>query len=398
MSIEEAELKISRAKSTMILDSKLKFFSFIALALKYEAKDWLPTAATDGDKVYYSPDFINKLPKDELLYVICHEVVHIMLEHVPRSRDHDPQVWNIACDYVVNCLLDETAGTGTRPALCLSDHALCHKYDYNVDRIYNHLISTLPPPPPGGGGGAPGELGGKSFDPSQFNGQNGNAMDYVFDPSKTESERQATDAKLRGLVAQAAEAARQAGQMPANLDRLVKDYVHPKMNWREILAEFCTTRVKRDYSYAKTRRRWAASDMKMPSASGDTIGQVMVVVDTSGSISDETLRLFGGATYDVMEQCNPTEVVVVYHDHAVAHHDRFEKLEDFHLAPHGGGGTAFSPVIRWAEEEDIKPDVCIWLTDLYCSDFGPEPDYPVLWITIGTEEAPWGTVIKMGDV
>ena len=49
------------------------------------------------------------------------------------------------------------------------------------------------------------------------------------------------------------------------------------------------------------------------------------------------------------------------------------------ISPHGGGGTAFSPIFKYMQEKDIDPVACVVLTDLCCDDFGDEPAYPVLW-------------------
>jgi predicted metal-dependent peptidase len=62
---------------------------------------------------------------------------------------------------------------------------------------------------------------------------------------------------------------------------------------------------------------------------------------------------------------------------------------------HGRGGTRFAPVFEWVEEHQIGPDCLIYFTDLECSDFGPEPGYPVLWAATQEGDAPFGEIINV---
>jgi predicted metal-dependent peptidase len=71
--------------------------------------------------------------------------------------------------------------------------------------------------------------------------------------------------------------------------------------------------------------------------------------------------------------------------------------DEFTIKPVGGGGTAFSPVFKFIEDKDLNPMACVFLTDLYCGDFGNTPHYPVLWATIGDEKAPFGEVLSIKE-
>ena len=64
------------------------------------------------------------------------------------------------------------------------------------------------------------------------------------------------------------------------------------------------------------------------------------------------------------------------------------------------GGTRFSPVFKYASDNEIKPKCCVYLTDLECYDFGPEPEYPVLWMQYGgfRGEVPFGQIVKIKTV
>ena len=73
----------------------------------------------------------------------------------------------------------------------------------------------------------------------------------------------------------------------------------------------------------------------------------------------------------------------------------FEQGEAPVIKPHGGGGTAFSPVFQFMRDKDINPVACVFLTDLCCGDFGDAPDYPVLWVSTHNDQAPFGEVVMM---
>ena len=79
------------------------FFGNMATRLKIqECDEWCPTAATDGRNLFYNVDFFSKLSNKEIEFVIAHEILHCVFDHMTRREDRDPQLHNIACDYIVN--------------------------------------------------------------------------------------------------------------------------------------------------------------------------------------------------------------------------------------------------------------------------------------------------------
>jgi predicted metal-dependent peptidase len=99
--------------------------------------------------------------------------------------------------------------------------------------------------------------------------------------------------------------------------------------------------------------------------------------------------------HTVKEDGNPSKIHVVYFDSEVSHYECYGRDDDLDIKPHGGGGTAFSPVFKYFAEHDINPVACIFLTDLCCNDFGDQPDYPVLWVSTDEGTAPFGEVVLM---
>ena len=79
------------------------FFGNMATRLKVEhCDDWCPTAATDGKHLFYNTQFFNALTNKEIEFVIAHEILHCVFDHIIRREDRDAVIYNIACDYIVN--------------------------------------------------------------------------------------------------------------------------------------------------------------------------------------------------------------------------------------------------------------------------------------------------------
>jgi predicted metal-dependent peptidase len=83
------------------------FLGNLSLRLKLIEALWIPTAATDGFHFYYNPHFIERLDLDECKFVVAHEVMHCVYEHILRRGGRDARLFNIAGDYVINYELKE---------------------------------------------------------------------------------------------------------------------------------------------------------------------------------------------------------------------------------------------------------------------------------------------------
>ena len=86
---------------------KYPFFGSVLANVYYKETKELDTAATDGEFIYYNPDFLNTLNADGQLFVLAHEVCHVAFNHILRSEGKDKELWNIATDGVINQLLQK---------------------------------------------------------------------------------------------------------------------------------------------------------------------------------------------------------------------------------------------------------------------------------------------------
>jgi predicted metal-dependent peptidase len=200
---------------------------------------------------------------------------------------------------------------------------------------------------------------------------------------------------MKVLAGQAAQAAKMCGQLGANMERILGSVMQPVVDWRAVLQDFMQTRSKDEVSFLKPNRRFLAHDIYLPSRTGERLGKIGVAVDCSGSINEKEIAEFAAEITDIKDRLTPSEMHVVYFHHEVSRHDIFSQDEDAEIKPNGTGGTAFSPIFRALEPYAGELDAVVVLTDLCCSDFGPEPEYPVLWVSNAYDQAPWGEIVMM---
>jgi predicted metal-dependent peptidase len=126
------------------------------------------------------------------------------------------------------------------------------------------------------------------------------------------------------------------------------------------------------------------------------LGEIVIALDTSGSIGKLELEQFTGEISAISEEAQPEAIHVVYCDVAVQSSQEFTASEPVRLEPKGGGGTDFRPVFDWVAKNDLAPVCLIYLTDLCCESFPEIPDYPVLWVTDSRRTAPFGETVRIG--
>ena len=94
---------LDKAKAKLL--SKSPFFATLLFGTPLIENPGIPTAATDGKRIMYNPEFIGSLSVGLVQFVLAHEIGHMIYEHVPRRQSRNPRLWNIAGDYVINGLL-----------------------------------------------------------------------------------------------------------------------------------------------------------------------------------------------------------------------------------------------------------------------------------------------------
>lgn len=401
---KEALRSLAKARVKLVLakDAQAVFFATLALRLTPKALA-VGTAAVDGKSIFIDPDWWGSLSADEQVGVLAHEVLHIALQHHTRRGNRDLSRWNIAGDLAINGTLRaahyQLPEEGVFPGEGkFSDFPA----DLSTEEYYRLLAEQ---DGDGSGGDSEGDSDGDSQDGGgSASGQKvedpggcGGILDAAQDSAGIEESSREWEVAVR----QAAEAAKQASQqgrgtLPGALSRLVDTILKPKVDWRAVLRQFVSERVQEDFSWLRPNRRSVGGyGPLLPGLDGQKLGRVVLVVDTSGSITGEDLAQFQAECRDVADSFDP-EISIVYHDSEVAGVEEwFPGDPPLTLNPVGGGGTDHRPVFAWVEKnaEDAAAVVC--LTDLYTSFPEREPLVPTLWVTNGGTEAPFGEVVEL---
>ncbi len=425
-----------RARARLVLDHP--FFGHLALRMKLVEDHNCDTAWSDGKVIAYNPHYAQVLPGEKCKGLLGHLVMHPACRHHLRRNGRDPKQWNMACDYAINWIL-LNAGL-TLPDGYLDDPQLHGK---NADEIYARLFEDrtgdrFSDPDhqheqqgkPDGERVDPQESvsrAGRMDDSSQEDEQRDDSNSTAADNEpQTSKDRQAdssdpggsgevrdaspSDSSESGMgrgvdeetewrvnLAQAVAQARSMGDLPGGLARFVQDLLCPRLDWRRLLNRFIQASARHDYTWTPPNRRYVHQGLYLPGMRSDDLPEVVVALDTSGSISARELDQFAAELSAILETA-AMSVHLLYCDMKVARAERVQ-CEDLPLtlAPVGGGGTDFRPAFEWVEQQGLQPRCMIYLTDMACNRFPKEPSYPVLWACLGDEEIspPFGESIAV---
>ena len=392
------ERRLQKARTTLLLDHP--FFGSLLFRLKGRESRSIKTMATDGISLFYNPDFVDTLNAATLCGVLAHEVLHPGLQHHVRRSGRDPKRWNEACDYAINPILLD-AGLHLPEGVLVDDRFR----EMSAEQIYNQL-QTEAEQEPGGpddtkeargdGATSPSPTPGESVELSApvTEGGIGQVLDAPVAGEETPTaEEQAREWSI--AVSQAVTLAKQAGKVPAGMERSLDGAAEAAVDWRELLRRAWSETTPADYSWMRPNRRHIWVGLYLPGVVREGVGEVAVAVDCSGSVNSRQLRLFEAEVRSILEGQRPQRVYVLYFDAVVHKVETFEAGQRVSLNPVGGGGTEFGPCFEWLEEHGVQPQTLIFLTDLYGSFPESEPAYPVLWASTGGRRAPFGQVVPM---
>lgn len=193
----------------------------------------------------------------------------------------------------------------------------------------------------------------------------------------------ASETAIAATLVAAAQMAQMAGRGSAMTDRIIAGANQAIVPWRNELRTFFQSAFSRDdYTYRRPNKRFIAQELYLPSLYSESLGRLIIAVDTSASINNYVLSQVAAEITILMEECRPELLEVVYCDYKVTNVDRFQPGDTVKLNAKGGGGTRFLPVFDWIESnfEGGPIAALIYLTDTYGNmDELVEPSYPVLW-------------------
>jgi predicted metal-dependent peptidase len=352
----------------------------------------IPTACTNGRDEMYDRAFISSLSDAELRFLVLHEVYHKLFKHLHIWRhlyDEDPDLANRANDYVINIKIvdDNDDGFATMTGV-LENGCLDEKYrGMDSAQVYNLLRKQQRQNPPGGGntGGSGGSGSSKLQDQQPFDQHDWDGAQELTADEKRELARDLDEAIRQGALV--------AGKMGSGGDRDLEELLQPQVNWREALREFIQdTCAGKDYStYRKPNRRYLSAGIYMPSGVTEQVGELILAIDTSGSIGNHELSAFLSEVKSICDTVHPDGIRLLYWDTRICRDEKYDSQDLDELVkstkPKGGGGTDVTCVTDYIREHNINAQACIVLTDGHLYGGWGQWTMPVLWTILDNDGA-----------
>jgi predicted metal-dependent peptidase len=430
--LSDAQIKLLLGKdghTTNKNKARAAFFSRLLFELKFKEVSNIPTVATDGVSLIYNPEFVLKCNMAENIGILCHEVLHCALQHHARRGSRDTLIWNIACDFVVNKICVESGLKLPEGACFAGDfdfpEGLTEEkyYDLLVNGHWQGDGNNSEQDNPEQNSSEQDDSGENNSDGDNSDQNNSSGKNNPLDNLKSKNFGQIADtgtlsdsgsdskpvnnsesaAKWKTILEQAAKtASKEPGNIPAELQRIVDDIISRQIKWQVVLRKFVRDTVdsKEDYDWSRPNKKYLAQGLYFPTLHSEGLGEIVIAIDTSGSIDKKTLSIMFSECSNLFRQmgeelekvhilycdCQIHDVMVWRPGENFTVNSRFGKFK-------GGGGTSHIPIWEWVSKNVKNPLCVICLTDGY-TEYGKKPKFPVLWVLTKKEKKPpFGKVV-----
>jgi predicted metal-dependent peptidase len=368
------EERLEKIHVSLMRDKRTALFSGIMLMGKSEVVDDCPTARTDGLNKFYGREFIEGLTDQELRALVWHENGHVALKHILRFKSlmekGQGQLVNIACDYVVN---DMIVSTDDESFVKLPKGGLYESkyHDWSVNDILKDLQKMQEENPEQ----LQRQVGeGETLDEHDYeNAEGGDTKESV-----EKLERLIEEGMRQGQIL--------AGKLGGDIPRSITDMLAPKVDWKDVLRDFIQSsmRGKDELTWRKFNKRHLANDIYLPSTEDESVGELVVALDVSGSIGGEVLNSFASELSSICVNTQPDKVRVLWWDTKVSSEQVFTVKDYEHiktlLKATGGGGTAPECIDKYLIDKNIKAEALIVLTDGAFDKPIWKSSMPSLWV------------------
>ena len=354
---QELKDRIEDVRANILLEQP--FYGTILSHIPLVEDESIDTAATDGRRIIYSPEYMGLLKGSEIKFILLHELLHILLLHFSRRKGRDRVIWNIATDYVINMTLRESGyygpdgviyphynlGWEEKSAEVYYDE-LYNSEDESVKKMIDSVRRLIEKP----------EIW--RLTPSDLLG------DYEeLSPEEEEVLRRMIKDAIKKTVDI-------GGKPPEILSELY--FTKPKnLSWESLLREYLQESEADDSSYLRPERKYLHMGMIVPGADPDEtdLGEIWAFIDTSGSISQETVMEFLTQLKQILSSYT-CSLNLAYWDSGIGDvYKDIQKEEDLlKCKTYWGGGTDVACVYKYIEENRIRPYLMLILTDGYFDD------------------------------
>lgn len=358
------------------LDSARKTISLIAPFFAYGMyeipvyeDDSKGTAYTNGTAIYMPTWSLERWGLPGTTAVYLHELEHVFLMHIERMKSKKyKMLWNISVDIVVNGFIASLNTSKIElPEDSIRDKAL---ENYSAEEVYKRL--------------EPNWSDEKEKEAIEATGMGGD----LFDDGSLAQPGALKEAEGRLARAKTVFYSNLTNAMKREIESAMEE----KIPWETLLNKYLM-KYADDYSFTVYDRRF--EDFFLPDIHGEKI-KGRIEVDTSGSISPETLSLYVGEIISLMSAFPRIELTVsLFHTSSYAEYE-VSDIADLKQLKAQSGGTSFIDSLEKAEKEEVA--FVIFLTDLYGAfPASPPENVDVIWISNGATEAPFGEVIPLEE-
>jgi len=447
----ELTREVQRKLATKLQQSRLRllerqpFYGLLLLYMKFSLDIAAETAYTDGERIAFEPNFLDSLSESEVDLILMHEVLHTALSHTSRGKDYeDHEAFNIAADIVVNSNILYSNGMDLNSITLSETGESMHNlpdgregFDFAVEEIYPIIAelkkknlkykdltskrkrrghTNVPPKDTSllaeAKSGEPWDNHDKwekqKPENSLFDDGDGGSGNEANGGSSSEMQDlwlkrmvDATDLiNTMNIALPGSSSGR--GTTPAFMDRILKDLRKSKLDWRTILQNFIQEDIT-DYSFSPPDRRFGDNDFFLPdfNEKEDSVKNILFMVDTSGSISDDMILDAFSEIKGAIDQFNGKLAGWLgFFDAVIYEPIPFEDADELlKIKPKGGGGTDFDIIFEYvANKMEEAPASIIILTDGYAPIPKEEAaqGIPVLWLINNEEVTPeWGKIARI---
>ena len=372
--------KIQAANIDCMRHHKFALLSGIICMGKSEVKDGMPTACTDGKNKYSGAEFISNLNRKQLRYVVLHENFHVALKHcvlptyIGYVKRFGAQINNVAMDFVVNGLIEELDPDFKFVERPVQNMCIDKKYQgMSYPQVLQDLLKDAKEMP-------------MPMDDHQMDGEGEGTGEPMSAEDKEKLGKMIDDANRQGELLVRKMRGGEAG------GRDILGTAQERVtNWRDALQDFINSVCVGDENsrFCPPNKRLLASGFIMPSHFDETIGEIIIACDTSGSMHWAYPIVFGEVAR-IVQNTRPDSVRMLWWDTSVCGDQTFkpEQYPDIAkaLAPKGGGGTTVSCVADYIDEHKIKAKAVIMLTDGYIESDYRMTDMPTLWGVVENDD------------
>lgn len=398
------------AKARIKLIREKPFFGYILMQMRFKPKKKGTMSVSKRGTIMFNENYVKLLKDNEIVSDVAHELLHWILEHHKRWEQlrrssgleaEDHRIYNYAADAVINTALIlngfdlfyrelDMGEMKLRYGSIIPQFKNCrwvttvrdaNGKEYlimdtdkkSADEVFWELKNAGFTPPP------------CENDDSEFDDDDGDSESDSKGEggcegigSSSNDECGGTDAKnIAEILSEAYQYAKMQGNAPAGLDRYITESLKPKINWLDELRRLMLPMIPYDYSYYKPSKK-SPPDVVLPGVTKGEYLEVVMGVDTSGSVTQKELSEFKGFLEWLAKNFMCFRITLACCDAELQEEKELCKFIDIKQieSMKGGGGTDFRPVFELAEKKRAR--VLIFLTD----GFGEFPEKPPRFTTV----------------